>query len=59
MGFLRRLAALVPPPKSNLVRYFGVFAPNARVRARVGLGPGSVDIAPATGGELLVWAGPL
>jgi hypothetical protein len=35
VAFLRRLAALVPPPKSNLVRYFGVFAPNARVRARV------------------------
>jgi len=32
---LRRLAALVPPPRANLVRYFGVFAPNARVRPRV------------------------
>ena len=33
--FLRRVAALVPPPGPNLVRYFGVFAPNARVRPRV------------------------
>jgi len=27
VAFLRRLAALVPPPRANLVRYFGVFAP--------------------------------
>lgn len=30
--FLRRLAALVPPPRTNLVRFFGVFAPNASLR---------------------------
>ena len=41
MGFLRRLAALVPPPRANLVRYFGVFASNARVRPR------AVPAAPA------------
>ncbi|HUM12409.1 MAG TPA: transposase [Myxococcaceae bacterium] len=35
VAFLRRLAALVPPPRANFVRYFGVFAPNARVRHRV------------------------
>ena len=35
VAFLRRVAALVPPPRANLVRYFGVFAPNARVRPRV------------------------
>jgi hypothetical protein len=35
VAFLRRLAALVPPPRAHLVRYFGVFAPNARVRPRV------------------------
>ncbi len=35
VAFLRRLAALVPPPRSNLVRYFGVFAPNARLRPHV------------------------
>jgi hypothetical protein len=39
--FLRRLAALVPPPRANLVRYFGVFASNARVRPR------AVPAAPA------------
>jgi len=35
VAFLRRLAALLPPPRAHLVRYFGVFAPNARVRPRV------------------------
>jgi len=30
--FLRRVAALVPPPRANLVRFFGVFASNARLR---------------------------
>jgi hypothetical protein len=32
---LRRLVALVPAPKRHTVRYFGVFAPSARVRAKV------------------------
>jgi hypothetical protein len=48
VAFLRRLAALVPPPKSNLVRYFGVFAPNARVRARVVPTPSSPPDPSAT-----------
>jgi hypothetical protein len=34
VAFLRRVAALVPPPGPTRVRYFGV-APNARVRPRV------------------------
>ena len=32
---LARLATLVPPPRVHGVRYHGVFAPNAKVRARV------------------------
>ncbi len=32
---LARLATLVPPPRVHGVRYHGVFAPNARARARV------------------------
>ena len=44
VAFLRRVAALVPPPGANLVRYFGVFAPNARVRSRLVPAPA----APAT-----------
>ena len=30
--FLRRVAALVPPPRVNLVRFFGVFSANAKLR---------------------------
>ena len=33
LDFLARLAALRPRPRSHLVRYHGVFAPNARHRA--------------------------
>ena len=33
--FIARLAALVPRPKVHLVRYHGVFAPNARSRANI------------------------
>lgn len=35
VGFLRRVAALIPPPRVNLVRFFGVLAPNARLRSLV------------------------
>jgi len=33
--FMEKLAALVPPPRFNLVRYHGVLAPAARLRARI------------------------
>jgi len=32
LDFIAHLAALVPPPRSNLVRYHGVFAPAAKLR---------------------------
>lgn len=35
VAFLRRLAALIPPPRQNQTRYHGVFAPNASLRAAV------------------------
>jgi hypothetical protein len=35
MDFIARLAALVPPPRLNLTRFHGVFAPNSRYRARI------------------------
>jgi len=44
LDFLARLAALVPRPRVNLIRYYGVFAPNSRFRSRVtpaGRGKGS------------------
>ncbi|WP_370545322.1 transposase [Glaciecola sp. MH2013] len=33
--FVGKLAALVPPPRLNLTRFYGVFASNANVRAQV------------------------
>ena len=30
--FLRRLSPLIPPPYAHLIRYFGLFAPNAKHR---------------------------
>ena len=35
IDFISKLAALVPPPRLNLTRFYGVFAPNANVRAEV------------------------
>ena len=35
LDFLARLAALVPRPRGNLVRYHGILAPNARHRSKV------------------------
>ncbi len=35
LDFVARLAALVPRPRTHLVRYHGIFAPNARQRALV------------------------
>ena len=35
IDFIGKLAALVPPPRLNLPRFYGVFAPNANVRAEV------------------------
>ena len=32
---IEKLAALVPPPRLNLVRYHGILAPNARARCLV------------------------
>jgi len=47
VAFLRRLAALIPPPRQNQTRYHGVFAAHAGLRAAVtalipgGPGPGA------------------
>jgi len=35
LDFIGKLAALVPPPRANLTRFHGVFAPNSRYRAQV------------------------
>ncbi len=33
--FMRKLAQLIPPPRVHIVRYFGVWAPNAKLRSKV------------------------
>ena len=35
LEFMQRLAALVPRPRLHLIRYHGVLAPNAKLRAQV------------------------
>jgi len=35
LDFIARLAALVPRPRTHLIRFHGLFAPNARHRRRV------------------------
>ncbi len=35
LEFMQRLAALVPRPRLNLIRFHGVLAPNAKLRARI------------------------
>ena len=35
LDFMQRLAALVPRPRLHLIRFHGVLAPNAKLRARV------------------------
>jgi hypothetical protein len=44
---LRRLAALVPPPRQNLTRFHGVLAPNARLRPLVTYRPAQVEVTAA------------
>jgi hypothetical protein len=50
LDFIARLAALVPKPRGNLIRYHGVFAPTNAHRARVtkaGRGKGASEQAAA------------
>jgi hypothetical protein len=51
LELLEKLAALVPPPRVNLVRYHGVLAPNAKDRDKiVPAGENAVSV-PASGTE--------
>jgi len=34
LDFLARLVALIPPPRKNQIRYFGIWAPNAKLRKK-------------------------
>ena len=59
LEFMQRLAALVPRPRLHLIRFHGVLAPNAGLRAAIVPGPvhnaGVFDIdrehCPQCGGE--------
>jgi hypothetical protein len=48
---LEKLAALVPPPRLNLVRYHGVLAPNATDRVLIVPGPKPTDEETDAGGS--------
>ena len=37
--FIEKLIALIPPPRSHLVRWTGVFAPNSPYRREITLRP--------------------
>jgi hypothetical protein len=65
--FLRRVAALVPPPGSNLMRFHGVFAPGSALRPQVvpkaetpapvsGEPPGGAAVAKRKRAPRLDWA---
>jgi Putative transposase len=43
LEFMQRLAALVPRPRLHLIRFHGVLAPNARLRAPVAASPSATS----------------
>ena len=47
LEFMQRLAALVPRPRLHLIRFHGVLAPNAGLRAAIVPGPGQKPGEPA------------
>ena len=49
LELITKIAALVPPPRAHRHRYYGVLAPNARLRAAVtAQAPAAVPPAPAS-----------
>jgi len=50
LEFLQRLAALVPRPRLHLIRFHGVLAPNATLRAQIVPGAPDQVSAPAEPG---------
>ena len=47
LAFMRRLAALLPGPCVNMIRYYGVFASRSRSRDLLPLPPVKIDAAPS------------
>jgi hypothetical protein len=58
LELLRKLTALVPPPRSNRVRFHGVFAPGARLRVAVAPVPASA-MAPSAEPAVAVHVAPV
>jgi hypothetical protein len=52
LELIEKLAALIPPPRLNLVRYHGILAPNARDRSQVVPDPPSPTVSSAPGDAL-------
>ena len=48
LEFMQRLAALVPRPRLNLIRFHGVLAPNAKFRYEIVPSPPEPATAPTT-----------
>jgi len=52
LELIEKLAALIPPPRLNLVRYHGILAPHAHDRHQVVPDPPSPTVSPAPGDSL-------
>ena len=48
LEFMQRLAALVPRPRLHLIRFHGVLAPNAKLRAAIVPPPRTARTQPST-----------
>ena len=58
LELIEKLAALIPPPRLNRVRYHGILAPNARHRSQVVPAPPSPPVSPTPGASLAASTGP-
>ena len=47
LAFIARLAAIVPPPKRHVVRYFGVLAAHSKLRSQIIPPPATVTVTVA------------
>lgn len=52
LDLIARLCAMIPPPRFNMIRFHGVFAPNAKLRAEVVPTTEARKLADNSAGEL-------
>ncbi|MGE3760325.1 MAG: transposase [Pseudobdellovibrionaceae bacterium] len=59
LDFIARLVALIPPPRINLIRYSGVFAPNFKDRKLIvkKASSNACEVADKIKQERLRWSG--